>query len=231
MFGLGYQELLIILVIVLILFGANRLPELARSLGSSVKEFKKGVNEVNKADDRRRLHEGRGKEGLVGLPLSSAESPMQLFLARFPPFARGSRVYSTGFACVSEPTRVPMPWRRGGALPPCTVLSRLPYRARMLHNWDAVQFALALHEYDVVKHQPHPPGYILYVALGRVVHAWIGDAAARLRYLLAVALQRAPGTFVLCLLARAALRPTTALTAADAAGRESAVLVLRHRRI
>jgi sec-independent protein translocase protein TatA len=50
MFGLGYQELLIILVIVLILFGANRLPELAKSLGSSVKEFKKGVNESQKDD-------------------------------------------------------------------------------------------------------------------------------------------------------------------------------------
>ena len=50
MFGLGYQELLIILVIVLMLFGANRLPELAKSLGSSVKEFKKGVNEA-KAED------------------------------------------------------------------------------------------------------------------------------------------------------------------------------------
>jgi len=50
MFGLGYQELLIILVIVLILFGANRLPELARSLGSSVKEFKKGVNEAKTED-------------------------------------------------------------------------------------------------------------------------------------------------------------------------------------
>jgi sec-independent protein translocase protein TatA len=50
MFGLGYQELLIILVIVLVLFGANRLPELARSLGSSVKEFKKGVNEVKSED-------------------------------------------------------------------------------------------------------------------------------------------------------------------------------------
>ena len=50
MFGLGYQELLIILVIVLILFGANRLPELARSLGSSVKEFKKGVNEIKGED-------------------------------------------------------------------------------------------------------------------------------------------------------------------------------------
>jgi sec-independent protein translocase protein TatA len=47
MFGLGYQELLIILVIVLVLFGAQRLPDLARSLGSSVKEFKKGVNEIN----------------------------------------------------------------------------------------------------------------------------------------------------------------------------------------
>ena len=46
MFGLGYQELLIILVIVLVLFGANRLPELARSLGSSMKEFKKGVQEA-----------------------------------------------------------------------------------------------------------------------------------------------------------------------------------------
>ncbi len=50
MFGLGYQELLLILVIVLILFGANRLPELARSLGSSVKEFKKGVTDVSKED-------------------------------------------------------------------------------------------------------------------------------------------------------------------------------------
>ena len=48
MFVLGYQELLIILLIVLVLFGANRLPDLARSLGSSVKEFKKGVNEVQK---------------------------------------------------------------------------------------------------------------------------------------------------------------------------------------
>ena len=50
MFGLGYQELLIILVIVLILFGAQRLPDLAKSLGSSVKEFKKGVNEISKDD-------------------------------------------------------------------------------------------------------------------------------------------------------------------------------------
>jgi len=50
MFGLGTQELVIILVIVLVLFGANRLPDLARSLGSSMKEFKQGVND-GKTDD------------------------------------------------------------------------------------------------------------------------------------------------------------------------------------
>ena len=51
MFGLGYQELLLILVIVLILFGAQRLPDLAKSLGSSVKEFKKGVSEMQGRTD------------------------------------------------------------------------------------------------------------------------------------------------------------------------------------
>jgi len=42
MFGLGAQELLIILVIVLVLFGGSKLPDLAKSLGKSMKEFKKG---------------------------------------------------------------------------------------------------------------------------------------------------------------------------------------------
>ncbi|PYM82570.1 MAG: twin-arginine translocase TatA/TatE family subunit [Candidatus Rokuibacteriota bacterium] len=45
MFGLGTQELLVILVIVLVMFGGSKLPEIARSLGKSMNEFKKGINE------------------------------------------------------------------------------------------------------------------------------------------------------------------------------------------
>ena len=61
------------------------------------------------------------------------------------------------------------------ALAALTLASRWPYRARMLYNWDAVQFALALREFDVAKHQPHPPGYLLYVGLGRLFNATLGD--------------------------------------------------------
>lgn len=39
------QELLIVLLIVLLIFGARKLPDLARSLGASAKEFRKGVSE------------------------------------------------------------------------------------------------------------------------------------------------------------------------------------------
>jgi sec-independent protein translocase protein TatA len=45
LFGLRGQELLIILLIVLLIFGARKLPDLARSLGSSAKEFRKGIEE------------------------------------------------------------------------------------------------------------------------------------------------------------------------------------------
>ena len=45
MAGLGGPELLIILAIVLLLFGAKKLPDLARSMGKSTKEFKKGLQE------------------------------------------------------------------------------------------------------------------------------------------------------------------------------------------
>jgi sec-independent protein translocase protein TatA len=40
MFGLGWQELVVVLVIIMIIFGAGKLPEVAKSLGQGVKEFK-----------------------------------------------------------------------------------------------------------------------------------------------------------------------------------------------
>jgi sec-independent protein translocase protein TatA len=46
MFGLGPTELFIGLIIVLLLFGAKRIPEIAGSFGKGIKEFKKNMNEV-----------------------------------------------------------------------------------------------------------------------------------------------------------------------------------------
>ncbi len=45
---LGPTELIIILVIVVLLFGSRKLPELARGLGQSAKEFRKGLSEEEK---------------------------------------------------------------------------------------------------------------------------------------------------------------------------------------
>ena len=53
-FNLGTGEVIVILVVILILFGAKRIPELARSLGKGINSFKQVmndvVNEVNDAD-------------------------------------------------------------------------------------------------------------------------------------------------------------------------------------
>jgi sec-independent protein translocase protein TatA len=50
MFGLGMQELIIILVIVIVLFGAKRLPELAGGIGKAIKNFKKSMSEPDEID-------------------------------------------------------------------------------------------------------------------------------------------------------------------------------------
>ncbi len=51
MFGIGITELLIVLGILLLLFG-TRLPSIARSMGKSITEFKRGMNDDDSAQDR-----------------------------------------------------------------------------------------------------------------------------------------------------------------------------------
>ncbi|KXK57661.1 MAG: Sec-independent protein secretion pathway component [Chlorobi bacterium OLB7] len=66
--GLGSTEIIVIVLIILILFGGKKIPELMRGLGSGVKEFKKATNgddesdrriEDRRYDDQRRLEDRR----------------------------------------------------------------------------------------------------------------------------------------------------------------------------
>lgn len=47
--GLGFSELMIILVIVLVLFGAKRVPEIGASIGKGIREFKRSVNDMDRS--------------------------------------------------------------------------------------------------------------------------------------------------------------------------------------
>jgi sec-independent protein translocase protein TatA len=51
MFGLGPTELLIILAILVLLFGAKKLPEIGSGIGSAIKNFKAGISEERKEID------------------------------------------------------------------------------------------------------------------------------------------------------------------------------------
>lgn len=55
--NIGVTELVIILVILLLLFGSTRLPQLAKGMGKSIREFKKGINDG--ADDEQAADEAR----------------------------------------------------------------------------------------------------------------------------------------------------------------------------
>ena len=65
--GLGMPEILLILGILLLLFGSTRLPQLARGMGKSISEFKKGISEAGLGGDHEvadaRRDQLRGEEG------------------------------------------------------------------------------------------------------------------------------------------------------------------------
>jgi sec-independent protein translocase protein TatA len=50
MFGLGTQELMLILVIVVVLFGATKLPQIGSGMGQAIRNFKKGISESEETE-------------------------------------------------------------------------------------------------------------------------------------------------------------------------------------
>ena len=62
MFGLGMQELIVIFLIVFLLFGAKNLPEIAKGLGKSIKEFKNALRSMN--DDAGETKEDKSKDSM-----------------------------------------------------------------------------------------------------------------------------------------------------------------------
>lgn len=53
MFGLGTQEILVIALIILLLFGGKKIPELMKGLGKGVKSFKEGMNSLEDEEEKK----------------------------------------------------------------------------------------------------------------------------------------------------------------------------------
>jgi len=52
--NIGWQEILLILLIALLLFGAKKIPDLAKSLGKGIREFKKGLSEIESPEEEKK---------------------------------------------------------------------------------------------------------------------------------------------------------------------------------
>lgn len=74
--GLGYTEILLILVVVLLLFGGKKIPELARGLGKGIREFKKAKDDIH--DTIEREAEDLEREEKTKKAAPAAESPEEL---------------------------------------------------------------------------------------------------------------------------------------------------------
>ena len=63
MFGFGMPELIVILVIVMVIFGAGKLPEIGSALGKSIKNFKRASDGKDEIEIKARKEEEAKKEG------------------------------------------------------------------------------------------------------------------------------------------------------------------------
>jgi sec-independent protein translocase protein TatA len=70
--NIGFMELMVILVIVLVLFGARRVPEIGASIGKGIREFKKNINEADR-EIREPIRSDRLSSGAADSTVSEQE--------------------------------------------------------------------------------------------------------------------------------------------------------------
>jgi len=75
MMGIGFPELMIILVIIMIIFGAGKLPEIGSAFGNSIRNFKKSMKDAEKENEE--LPEGSTTENAITEGGSDEEQPAE----------------------------------------------------------------------------------------------------------------------------------------------------------
>src|SRR5881296_240356 len=108
---------------------------------------------------------------------------------------KGARALSTCARETPERATVDAPkrrWREGGeasaALLALVFLAfHFPYLPSSLEDLDSINFALGIRHFDVAQHQPHPPGYPVFILIAKAVHAVVAPEARALGLLSAVA--------------------------------------------
>lgn len=79
-----------------------------------------------------------------------------------------------------------MPYRALGFIVLFSFALRMLLRSDYLDDWDSVQFVLALGNYSIVYHQPHPPGYPVYIFLGRALNMLLDNGQLSLTVMSAI---------------------------------------------